>query len=298
MTHNFDIVILTDDRYVTPSNRDEQYIRNLLLEDQLVQKSLENRGFRVDRKSWSDPTFNWATTKAVLFRTTWDYFERYSEWTTWLKNTSSVTRMINPYELVKWNMDKHYLGDLFRKGINIPETHFIEVGEQNTLTELIARKDWQKAILKPCFSGAARHTYKIEEKISDDLENTFQELIAREAMMLQPFQENVVKQGEVSLMVMGGRFTHAVLKVAKPGDFRVQDDFGGTVHKYTPTSEEITFAEKTVAACDPFPNYARVDIIKDNNNKLALIELELIEPELWFRMNPEAADMLAENLVL
>ena len=97
-------------------------------------------------------------------------------------------------------------------------------------------------------------------------------------------------------MVMGGQFTHAVLKIAKPGDFRVQDDFGGTVHEYQPTLEEIAFAEKAVAACDPQPYYARVDIIRDNNNELAVIEMELIEPELWFRLKPAAAEVLVEAI--
>ena len=82
---------------------------------------------------------------------------------------------------------------------------------------------------------------------------------------------------------MGGKFTHGVLKIAKYGDFRVQDDFGGTVQNYEATPEEIDFAERTIQACNPAPSYARVDIIHDNQNQHALIELELIEPELWFK---------------
>jgi len=94
-------------------------------------------------------------------------------------------------------------------------------------------------------------------------------------------------------MVIDGKFTHAVLKIAKKGDFRVQDDFGGTVHNYKPTSEEIDFAERVVKACELNPIYARVDMFTDNDGQLAVSELELIEPELWFRKNPDAADKLA-----
>jgi len=112
-------------------------------------------------------------------------------------------------------------------------------------------------------------------------------------MILQPFQHNIVSKGEISFVIINGEFTHAVLKNAKKGDFRVQDDFGGTVQQYTPTEKEISFAEKTVKACKELPIYARVDAFLDNNNKLALAELELIEPELWFRNNPESADKLA-----
>ena len=96
--------------------------------------------------------------------------------------------------------------------------------------------------------------------------------------MLQEFQKNIVEEGEISMMVFDGRFTHAVLKIAKPGDFRVQDDYGGSVHIYQPSAEEITFAENVVKACSEMPLYARVDIFKDNDGHWALAELEIFEP--------------------
>lgn len=291
----YDIVVLTDDRYVNPTILN-QNSKNILTEDRLVLEALESKGLNVIRKSWSDKHFNWESTRSVIFRTTWDYFDRYEEWKNWLKKTSKVTKMINPYELIEWNMDKHYLGDLKNKGVHIPETRFIEIGEKITLSALFAETGWQNCILKPCVSGASRHTYKVDLNNINKLEETFQSLIAVEAMMLQPFQKNIVEKGEVSMMVMGGEFTHAVLKIAKPGDFRVQDDFGGSVHNYTPSEEEIAFAEKAVAACKPAPYYARIDIIRDNNDQLAVIELELVEPELWFRLNPKAANRLAASI--
>ncbi|MFT6873384.1 MAG: glutathione synthase/RimK-type ligase-like ATP-grasp enzyme [Roseivirga sp.] len=293
--HIYDYVVLTDDRYVAPAILDEN-VQNILTEDGLVLDALKANGHRVTRISWSDPEFNWASTKAVIFRTTWDYFDRFEEWKAWLASTSKLTQMINPYALINWNMDKHYLRDLHDRGINIPATRYIEIGEETNLKALYHETGWTDCILKPCVSGASRHTYKLNIDTLQEHEEIFQTLIVKEAMMLQPFQKNVVEKGEVSLMVMGGEFTHAVLKVAKPGDFRVQDDFGGTVHLYDPSSEEIVFAEKAVAACDPQPTYARVDIIRDNNDQLALIELELIEPELWFRLKPEAAQVLARAL--
>ena len=90
-------------------------------------------------------------------------------------------------------------------------------------------------------------------------------------------------------MVFGGKFSHAVLKTAKPGDFRVQDDFGGTISSYTPNKEEIQFIEHAVAACNPVPIYARIDVIWNNQDELCIGEIELIEPELWFRMSPKAS---------
>lgn len=293
----FDLVILTDDRYVNPEHTN-WYINNILHEDRLVQKALERNGLRVTRKSWSDPNFDWSSTKAVIFRTTWDYFDRYTEWQNWLEKVDQQTQMINPYALIKWNMDKHYLRDLQRRGVNIPETIYLEKGTAQNIQEILDQNEWDECILKPCISGAARLTFRINRANLEAHEEVFKKHKAQEAFMLQPFQKSVITDGEISLMVMGGQFTHAVLKKAKAGDFRVQDDFGGIVHEYHPTQEEIAFAEKAIAACSPSPFYARVDVIRDNHGELAVIELEMIEPELWFRMKPDAADVLAQAIQL
>lgn len=290
---SLDFVILTDDNFVKPpTSRTETGWK----EDHLLLKALEKQGFKVARKSWSDPDFDWAQTRAVIFRTTWDYFDRFAEWQAWLEHVSAQTTLINPVDMVRWNMDKHYLRDLQNKGINIPETRYIEIGEQTTLTSLHQETGWTETILKPCVAGSARHTYRLDHLGLTEHEQIFQQLISKEAMMLQPFQHNVVTQGEISLVVMGGICTHAVIKTAKAGDFRVQDNFGGSVRLYEPNKEEMAFAERVVAVCASLPAYARVDIIRDNDDQLALIEIELIEPELWFRLKPEAADTLAAFL--
>lgn len=293
--HIFDIVVLTEDRYVNPE-QDDIYQQDILTEDRLVVEAMEAKGLGVARVSWSDPSFDWSTTKAVVFRSTWDYFYRFQEWEAWLATTSKVTKMINSYALIQWNMDKHYLGDLQKRGVHIPDSRYIEVGEQTSLATLLGETGWTNCILKPCVSGTARHTYKLNAENISSHEDTFQSLISEEAMMLQPFLNNIMDKGEVSMVVIGGQFTHAVLKVAQSGDFRVQSDFGGAVHHYEPSDEEMAFAEKAVAACDPQPIYARVDIVEDNNGELAVIELEMIEPELWFRLNPKAAEDLAEAI--
>jgi glutathione synthase/RimK-type ligase-like ATP-grasp enzyme len=290
-----DIVILTEDRYVNPSVIND-YNRNLLLEDQLVSDALKNEGIRVERKSWSDPDFDWSTTKFIIFRSTWDYFDRYDEFSVWLKNVSTKTTLLNSAEIIHWNIDKHYLLDLKQKGIHICESYFIEKGTDTSLLEIHDNLGWEKTVLKPCVSGAARHTYKLEKDTFDQHEMIFQELISNEAMMLQPFQENIMTKGEFSFVIINGKYSHAVLKIAKPGDFRVQDDFGGTVHVHQANEEQIQFSENAVKACKGKPMYARVDVIIDNDDKLAISEIELIEPELWFRNHQNAALILAKQI--
>ncbi len=289
----FDIALLTESRYLAPVNPNN-YARNILTEDLLMREALERKGLRVTRVDWADPDFDWTSTSAALFRTTWDYFDRFPEFTRWLDIVSTKTRLINPIELIRWNMDKHYLRDLDNKDIAIPPTRIIEKGEAITLRELYAETGWNDSVVKPTVSGGGRHTYRLHPENLADHESIFQTLILNEAMILQPYLRSIETRGEVALMVIGGQFSHAILKRAKEGDFRVQDDFGGTVHPYTPTPEEIEFAEHVVSVCTPQPLYARVDLMFDNNDQPVVSELELIEPEMWFRFHPPAADVLAE----
>lgn len=291
----YDVVILTDPRYVNPKEINA-YNRNVLYEDNLVQQALEKQGLKTHRVSWDDINFDWANTHYALFRSTWDYFDRFPEFSKWLDIASKQTKLINSEKLIRWNIDKRYLKDLESKGVHIPNTIVIEKGTKTSLRDIHQQNNLKDTVLKPVFSGAARHTYKLNKNNLAQYETFFQELIIHEPMLLQTFQQKIVTEGEKSLMLFDGEYSHAVLKIAKKGDFRVQDDFGGSVHKYHPTQEEIAFAENTINACTEKPLYARVDIFNDNNGHIALAELELIEPELWFRNHPTAADKLAKAI--
>lgn len=292
---NFDVVILTESEYLKPM-APGNYVRNILKEDRLVQEALEKHGLKVSRKDWADPHFDWSRTVTALFRSTWDYFERFSLFNQWFKNTSSKTRFINSATLVTWNVNKSYLNDLANKGIRIIPTRFIPSGSGLSLPDLIQITGWQQSVVKPAIGGGGRHTYHITPNNLAVISNKLQPLMREEDFMLQPFQYSVADEGEWSLIFIGDQFSHAVLKKARPGDFRVQDDFGGTVHEYQPTPLQIDFAASVIDACPEKPVYARVDVVRDNEGALAVSELELIEPELWFRLNQEGADLLANEI--
>jgi len=292
----YDAVILTDARYVNPKKID-WYTENVLKEDGLLKKSLEDRGLQVERVNWDHPQFDWSSTAYIIFRSTWDYFYRFAEFSEWLDRVSKLTKMINPHKTIRWNLDKHYLMDLQSSEIAIPPTLFIEPGDARSLSEICQSSGWENMIMKPAVSGGAWHTYRLNSGNLSDHESIFRKLIKTESMLFQEFQNSVMDIGEIAFMVIGGKYSHAVRKKAKEGDFRVQDDFGGTVHDYTATSTEIEFAERVVSVCDPVPVYARVDVIMDNTGEPCISELELIEPELWFRRYPEAALRFAESFI-
>ena len=291
----FDITVLTDSRYDQPTNPGP-YEKNILLEDGLLVKALRSKGLKVNRTYWDNPTFDWSSTKSVIFRTTWDYFHRFDQFMEWMEDIRKQTLLINPYELLVWNIDKCYLRELEKMGLPIPPTLFIQTGEIKSLRQICKSTSWTEFILKPNVGGGGRLTYRFTLDTVDKIGTIFKEYIRQEAFLLQEFQYPILEKGEIALMVFGGKFSHAILKKAKPGDFRVQDDFGGTVHLYQPNPSEIELAEQAVRNCDPAPLYARVDMFWDNHGNPCLSELELIEPELWFRYHPESADMLADVL--
>ena len=292
----YDAAVLTKKDFFEPKNPD-WYAKQAIQEDAYVVKALEKKGLNVIRTYWDNPDFDFSETEVTLFRTIWDYFHRFKEFSKWLNKVKTKTKLINPPELIFQNIDKHYLKELSDKGINIPKTYFTDKGDKRTLAELHKEFDLKESVLKPCISGAGRHTYKLSENNISEYEEIYRKLISEEDMMLQEFQRNIYEKGELAFMIFDGKFSHAVLKKGKKGDFRVQDDFGGKVYAYEATEEEIKFAESVVSAVKPSPVYARVDIIRDNANKPAVGELELIEPELWFRFYPPAADLLADAVI-
>jgi len=294
----WDVVSLNKSDYLQPEDPDH-LVQNIMTEDALLKKALEELGLRVVRKAWDDPDFDWSSTKTAVFRATWDYFTRIDEFRGWLQSVRKQCQLINSAELIEWNLDKHYLLELKEKGIRIPNTVLLKKGNKQSLEEhyeqlqKLGASD-HRCVLKPCISGGAYHTYLIDPEELASYEETYQELIASHDFLLQEFQIQVPLEGERSYMVFGGNYSHAVLKKAKSGDFRVQDDFGGSLHECSPTKEEQQIAMNVVKACPFEAVYARVDLFKDNTGHWALAEIELIEPELWFRKDENAAPLLAK----
>ena len=292
-----DVTLVTCRAYYEP-DKITPYIQNILYEQELLKSSLEAQGLKVNVTFWDNPSYKWQETKSLLFRTVWDYFERFDEFWEWLEQVKTKTRLINSYELIKWNIDKHYLRDLKNNGIQVVPTYFADRGNNIGLKEIANLNAWKHIVIKPAISASAFNTYKITNDEIEQKEQLFCKLLQTHDMLVQPFFPTISELGEASLMVFGGKFTHAILKKAKAGDFRVQDDFGGTVHDYNPTQEEIKFAEKVFQSCTSLPIYGRVDIVWDSNKHIYLSELEIIEPELWFRESKQSVVALARALKL
>lgn len=290
-----DVAILTEAAYLPPPG-EEPWLCQIHLEEALVARALRAAGLGCARVAWDDPAADWSSFGALLFRTTWDYFNRFDQFSPWLDRVAAQARLFNSAATLRWNLDKHYLRDLAGRGVATVPTDYAERGSGADLAAVLDARGWSEAVFKPVVSGGARLTFRVQRGQLGALAERFAACVAAEGMMVQPFMETVLAQGELSLVVIDGQCTHAVRKVPRPGDFRVQDDHGGHVVAHEPSAEERRFAEEAIAACPETPLYARVDAVRDAAGRLCIMELELVEPELFLRFFTPAADRLAAGL--
>lgn len=292
-----DIVLLTDSRFMHTPNADEWYLQNILKDDFHLQQALAERGITSVRLDWADSKVDWGSFKGLVIRTTWDYYNRAAEFSAWIDRVSKLTKLCNPPEIIRWNMDKHYLAELEKQGVPIVPSFYVEAGLGTQFLDVMHEMGWVEAVIKPCIAGGARLTYRLNLENAAEIQQNLSPWLMKEAFILQPFMHQILEQGEDTLMVMNGVYTHAIKKRAKQGDFRVQDDYGGSVHHLDPKPEQIRLAEQAMEACGQKLAYGRVDMVQDEAGLWQIMELEVIEPELWIRYHPESAQPFADGIL-
>jgi hypothetical protein len=239
---------------------------------------------------WDDPAIDWRAFDRVVLRSTWDYFERIDEFRAWLDRLEHVeARLLNPLPLVRWNLDKLYLRALEQQGIAILPTRFVAAGERVDLAGELHARDWHDAIVKPAVSGGAFRTHRVSMADAQRVQPALDEILAAGGALIQPFAREIVDEGEWSLLFFGGRFSHCVLKTAATGEFRIQQQFGGSAHAVTPAETLLRAAEHIMASLPVAPAYARIDGLR-RGEEFLLMEVEVIEPSLFLPAGDEAAD--------
>ncbi len=243
--------------------------------------ALRKGGFTVSARPWTAPG-DLTPFDAVLPLVVWGYHERYEQWLALLDRLEAdAVPTINPPTLLRWNSDKAYLADLHARGV--PTVHTLAVGAlgEHALREARERFGCDRLVVKPSISAAAWGTFLLGP--DDPLPA---EVYGRR-MLVQPFMEAIAAHGEYSLMLFGGRFSHAILKTPKPGDFRVQPHLGGTERPCDAPDGAIELAKMALAAAPAEAVYARVDMVADASGDLRIMEMELIEPALWLQLAPD-----------
>lgn len=290
-----DVVVVTEDRFETAGT--ETLAAIAWEEERLFVEALERQGARVRRVSWSNPTFDWSRAGVAVIRSTWDYVDCFDEFRAWVDRAAGLTQVVNSPALVRWNWDKGYLLDLERRGVRIPETLPLTPNGEHDLRRLIREAGWGDAVLKPTVSSGAFETYRLRNTTSQADWTAAADVAGRKPTLLQEYLPGIETDGELSLIFFGGEFSHAVRKRTKGSDFRVQVQYGGRYEQATPAADELAAAELTLRACEESPVYARVDLVRNRRGEPSLMELELIEPDLYCRLVPDAADRFTTALL-
>lgn len=267
----------------------------LARDDQLIIPQLAARGLHAEPAVWDAP-LAWERYQAVVLRSCWDYHLRPAEFAAWVDRLERLgVPLWNPPAIVRWNMEKGYLRELVARGVAVPPTAWLERGAAPDLAALLRQRGWSRAVVKPTISATAHNTWLTSPATAAADQPRLAAQLADSDAMVQQFVPEVVDAGEWSLMFLGGRYSHAVLKRASPGDFRVQDDFGGTAVLAEPPPALVAQAEQVLACVAGRLLYARVDVV-ERAGRLLLIELELIEPFMFLAESPEAPARFAQAL--
>ena len=224
-------------------------------------------------------TRGWSTAGVVVIRSTWDYHRRLDAFLGWADFVGSVTKLYNPPDMVRWNSHKRYLIELAGLGVPTVPTELVRAGHATTLGP-------GRYVIKPAVSVGADRT--IRDATQADLDT----LVATDDVLVQPYLQEIETAGEQSIVCIEGRPTHVLRKVPAAGDFRAQEQHDASISVVPLEPRHLSIAEAALGAVDAQTLYARVDVVPADG-ELQVMELELVEPGLWLRWHPPAADALA-----
>lgn len=278
------------------------------MDSAILVKALKRRGVESRSVAWDDPSVNWAESDLCIIKSASNYVLYSKSFIKWTKDVEEKTRLWNTSRLVEWNHDKHYLKDLESKGVPMPSSIFVEKESDERLSHILRGLGWSDIVIKPTISAGSfglkrfkADSLEAERYLTELTKRGFSQKFLGDVWafspsdaIVQPFIPEIVN-GEVSLLYFGGRFSHAVIKKAIAGDFRSHPIWGASVEKHEPSVEELRVGETVLNAMDP-TEYARIDMVKTSKSPL-IIEVELIEPFLFFDMFPETAEVFANHIM-
>lgn len=259
--------------------------------------ALAARGLEARAAVWSDPSVEWAAARAVVVRSTWDYEQQRPAFLDWAARVErGGAALWNPLPVLTWNTHKGYLLRMQADGLPVVPTRLVSPAQIATLAA--ALDAWPDPVVKPVVGAGARGASHVGRDGRAAVEARARELLAAgEELLVQPYRPGVEREGELSLIAFEGRFSHAVQKRPRAGEWRIQEVWGGTREPVDPPADTLALAERFLAwAGGPFL-YARVDLLPGPAG-WELGELELTEPSLYLREGgPPAVARLADAIV-
>ena len=250
-------------------------------------------GWHVETVAWRSPA-DWDDYDAVYICTPWDYPEHLSQFLEVLGTIeSSRALLINDIALVRWTLQKTYLRDIEQRGGAVVPTAWYKGFESANTDEFFAHHRTNKVVIKPAVGANAKDTFVLTNPLDEDRLQMLRQTYAGRAFLVQPFIETIQADGEYSLFFFNGEYSHAIQKIPKAGDFRVQEEHGADIQAVEPPNALLDVAGALFRSLRPLPTYGRGDWVRDKDGRYLLMELELIEPSLYLRTDSGAAARFA-----
>lgn len=280
---------------ITCSEHPQGVIEDKPLFDALIQSNIN-----YEICIWDQPN-DWSKYDICLLRSVWDYHEKFENFIKWTHEVEKVSNLSNPLSVIEWNSDKKYLQELHGHEINIAPTIWLAQHSIIDLkSELSKLPDAHQYFLKPTVGADSSGTFRFNTEEIEKAQQHLNQWISSHDMMLQSYLPSVESYGEVSLIFIDGKFSHAIRKIPVKGDYRVQDTFGATDTPHKASQQEINIAVSTVDFIKTKfgqLSYARIDLLQDVKNQPVINEIELIEPSLFFHHHHPAAHNLINSLI-
>ena len=239
--------------------------------------------------AWDDPAADWRAARMTLLRGTWNYPSRPRAFVEWVEATARVTELWNPLPAVRWNLHKGYLLELEDRGIAVTPTELVPRGSRRPLADVMSARGWTDVVVKPAVSAASYRTRRIRDARLSDGEAHLRALTANGDTLVQSYLPSVEGYGERALVWIDGELTHAVRKTRRLAD---EDEAISAAVPIAPAEAALaaTALERAAEVVGGPPMYARIDVAPGPGGGPVLMELELIEPSLFFPQSPQALD--------
>ena len=288
------IALLSTDKLPAFLGEDHPNEETLFAEDFKLIEALELQGLSAERVSWRRSDVDWSRYDCVLVRSTWDYIDDYDLFLQTIGEIeASGARLLNPREVIQWNSAKRYLGELMSLGVSVVPSLILEDGDWTSAeVQSILAHGESELIVKPLVGVGAFQLRRFTDV--HDLDKVRRSGELDYPVMLQPFLSSIQSEGEWSFVFGGQQFLYAVLKVPTKGDYRVQVMYGARTLPRKPSDDDLAAARAVLEKVPYQTHLARIDMVQMPSGNLALMELELIEPQLYLFDVPEAAKKLAE----
>jgi glutathione synthase/RimK-type ligase-like ATP-grasp enzyme len=258
---------------------------------------LAELGWHAEMVPWRDPDIDWSDYDLVYICTPWDYQDNVDEFLNVLeKIDASPATLVNSIDLVHWNLEKNYLGDLELRGAAIVPSLFCDKFDSAAVSTWFEAHRSDKVVVKPLVGANADHITVVNKPVSEEAVASLRETYSSRPFFVQPFMERIVSEGEYSTFFFNGEYSHAILKKPAADDFRTQEEHGAEILSVAAPQALIDTAHDVVALVEPRPVYVRADFVSNERDEFLVMELELIEPSLYLRTDPGSAARFARAM--